>query len=104
MLTDLCFWNILDGPSTELGATPTDRNKLDTADEWTMVYSTPMSGDGEIREFELFSGAANRGLRIGIYRPTGEECQFLLVQQKEWPSFSPGYHKVRDVFFCILTS
>ena len=53
-----------------------------------------MPDDGEIREFELFAGAENRGLRIGIYRPTGNECEFTLIQQKEWPTFDSGYNKV----------
>ena len=87
------YSNLL-GAAAALGSPPTNRQHLDGAKYWTMVQNTPMTKDGEIREFELFSGAGGRALRIGIYRPSGGTCQFKLVQQKEWASFAPGYQKV----------
>ena len=88
----------LDASPVQLGFAPTDRRVLDTAKYWTMVSKAAFSGDGEVRSFELYSGAANRGLRFGIYRPTGTTCQFKLVQQKEWGSFNVGYNKVTYSF------
>ena len=60
-----------------------------------MVSKAAFASAGEVRSFELFSGKADRALRVGIYRPVaGGSCKFQLMQQQEWMSFSPGYHKV----------
>ena len=58
---------------------------LDTADEWTMVLDDPFTEDGEITGVEFYAGtgAAGRPLRVGIYRPTANTCQFILKQQIE---------------------
>ena len=81
-------------PFPRIGFEPIDREILDVAPFWTMVSKTGFSANGEVRSFEIFSGAANRGLRVGIYRPTGTTCHFTLVQQNEWSGFKKGYNKV----------
>jgi hypothetical protein len=79
---------------TSVGFAVRDRAHVDKAGEWTMVSHAAFSKDDEIREIEVFSGAAGRRLRIGIYKPSGGQCQFQLVQQKEWTSIPVGYKKV----------
>ena len=86
--------NVDEDSATELGNVPRDRGALDTARIWTMVSRAAFRKDGEVSEIEIFSGAAGRHLRIGIYRPNGGDCQFKLVQQKEWSSFPVGLNKV----------
>ena len=80
--------------AAQIGFEPKDRGVLDLARYWTMVARAAFSKDGEISQIEIYSGAAGRRLRIGIYRPNGGNCQFQLVQQKEWSSFPVGLNKV----------
>ena len=49
-----------------MGFEPRDRGALDTAKYWTMVSNAAFTKDGDIRQIELYSGAAGRRLRIGI--------------------------------------
>ena len=68
---------------------------LDLAPTWTMVNIDTFKQAGQVDTIELFSGAANRPLRVGIYRSTSSAaCAFELVKQIEFPSFAPGYNKV----------
>lgn len=72
-----------------------DRPITDAARYWTMVDVDTFKKAGQVDTIELFSAAANRGLRVGIYRPTSNvACQFKLVQQIAFTSFAPGYNKV----------
>ena len=85
---------ISDGTPSPIGFDPRDRTHLDGARAWTMVARAAFSKDAEINTIEVYSGAAGRRLRIGIYRPNGGNCQFSLIQQKEWASIPVGYNKV----------
>ena len=69
---------------------------VDGAQYWTMVDVDEFKQTGQVDTIELFSGMANRALRVGIYRPTSSagNCAFKLVKQIEFPSFAPGYNKV----------
>ena len=82
------------GAPVPLGFAPKNRAVLDTARVWTMVSQAAFSNDGEVRNFQIYSGAAGRRLRVGIYRPSGSTCQFRLIQQKEWASFPVGVNEV----------
>ena len=84
---------------SDLGSTAVDRPLLDNLKQWTFVSYAPITADGEIREYELFSGHGNRELSLGIYRPSGKECQFRLVQQVALGEFEPGYHRVSALMF-----
>ena len=64
-----------------------------------MVSTTTFTTDGEVKSFDVYSGAANRRLRVGIYRPTGTNCQFTLVQQKEFASIAVGKQTVNYLLF-----
>ena len=86
---------------THLGFIPLDREILDMVEYYTMVSKAAFSAAGEVRYFELFVGATDRGMRVGIYSPTHIRCQFTLVQQKEWSSFPEGYNMVIYAFVII---
>ena len=77
-----------------LGFDPKNRAHLDGARFWTMVSHAAFPADGQVSSFQIYSGAAGRRLRIGIYRPLGSTCQFRLIQQKEWASFAVGVNEV----------
>ena len=90
---NLTFYYFSDPES--IGNDVVDRTLLDTATYWTMVQVEEFTKDGHVDSIEVFSGAANRGLRIGIYRPTSDAaCEFQLVKQIEFSSFAVGYNKV----------
>ena len=98
---DIVF--ISTGSNSKMGFDVLDRQHLDVPPEWTMVSHAEFATDGEVRSFEIFSGAADRRLRVGIYRPTvSGNCQFQLIQQKEWPGFPVGVTKVRKLILLIL--
>ena len=80
-----------------LGFEPIHREKTKELEVFTLVFKQGFTASGEVRSFELYSGATYRALRVGIYRPTGTTCEFTLVQQKEWPSFKKGYNKVPQI-------
>ena len=83
-----------DDTPVSVGYEARNRRILDTAKFWTMVSTTPFQVDGVVKSFEVYSGAANRRLRVGIYRPTGAACQFTLIQQKEFASIPMGKQTV----------
>ena len=88
------MYNVSDATPAAVGYPAVDRKVLDTARIWTMVSTTPFTSDGEVKSFDVYSGAAGRRLRVGIYRPNGGECKFTLVQQKEFASIPVGKQTV----------
>ena len=87
-------FSFTDASPVAVGQEAKNRAKLDTARRWTMVSTNTFKTDGEVRSFDVYSGAANRRLRVGIYRPTGKPCQFKLMQQKEFSSIAVGKQTV----------
>ena len=71
-----------------------NRAHLDGALFWTMVSTTPFISDGQVKSFDVYSGAAGRPLRVGIYRPRGGSCQFTLLQQIYFHSIPVGKQTV----------
>ena len=76
---------------TNFGFNARDRSTLDAATVFTMVSEATFPSDGAVRAVELYSGAANRPLSVGIYRPIeNQQCSYILVQQRKFDSFDVG--------------
>ena len=82
----------------KIGHSVHERPELDTARFWTMVDTTPFTTDGKIYNVDVWVKRSGRPLRIGVYRPTGRECQFDLVQQIEFDSLPLGKNEVMADF------
>ena len=61
----------------------------------TVVQSEAFERSGVIRSLRLNAPAADRPLRVGIYRSEGEACNYRLLQQITLRDLSAGANTVR---------
>jgi hypothetical protein len=79
-----------------VGQAPIEHRHVDTAQEWTFVYNEVFPQAGVVDEIQMFVGAANRPLKVGIYREIGpDECSYQLIQQVTVVPTEKGFNKIR---------